>query len=83
MDIADFGDKNIWRVGNRRRVYRLRARRQKFGCTIKSNCPLVGPGPAGGVPCLELSRILARIYASFRENHGKLQTDRSTSATRD
>ena len=28
-------------------------------------------------------RILARIYASFGENHGKLQTARSTSAIGD
>ena len=35
----------------------------------------------GCPPLTSLEGILARIYASFGENHGKLRTARSTSAT--
>ena len=49
-----------------------------LGCRIKANCPLVGPRPVGGVLSVG---VLARIYASFGETHGKLRTARSTSAT--
>ena len=45
------------------------------GCRFKANCPLVGPGPAGGVPYVgeggSFCRILARIYASFGEKARK------------
>ena len=48
------------------------------GCRINAICPLVGPGPVGEHPRWEASfyGILARIYKSFGENHGKLRTAR-------
>ena len=53
------------------------------GCRIKANCLLLEPGPAEGVLSLgSFYGILARIYASFGENHEKLRTARSTSSTR-
>ena len=53
-----------------------------LGCRFKANCPLVGPGPIGAVPSMGGLSKGSCIYASFREKHGKLQTSRSTSATR-
>ena len=53
------------------------------GCRFEANCPLVGPGPVGGMPAVEAESFLgnlARIYASFGENHGKLRMARSTGA---
>ena len=52
------------------------------GYRYESNCPLVGRGTIGGVPSVgggSFLGILARIYASFGENHGKLRTVRSIS----
>ena len=53
-----------------------------LGCSIKDNCPLVRPGPVREChPSGSFYGILACIYASFRENHGKLRIAKSTSAT--
>ena len=43
-------------------------------CGIKANCPHLKPVPLGECPpWSSFQGILARIYVSFRENHGKLR----------
>ena len=48
------------------------------GRRINANCPLVGPGPLGGLPSDGV--FLRDPSPSFEENHGKLRTTRPTSA---
>ena len=51
---------------------------------FKANCPLVGPGSTGGLPSVAIFlRDHIPCLWSFGENHGKLLTVRSTSATGD
>ena len=50
-------------------------------CRFKSNYPLVGPRIIGSIPSLgPFEGILTRIITSFGKNHGKLRTDKSTTA---
>ena len=50
---------------------------------FNSNCLLVGPGAIGGIPSLGVFlRDPSRIYANLRENHEKLRTVKSPSATK-
>ena len=52
------------------------------GCRLKANCPLVRPGPIGGVPTVGVFLRDPNSYLpSFGDYHGKLRTARSTSAT--
>ena len=55
------------------------------GCRIKDNCPLVGPGPVGGMTSGRgiFLRDPSPYLCKFRRNHKKIQTARLTSRTRD
>ena len=56
----------------------------ELGCRNKANCQHVGPRPMGECPAWgSFLRILARIYASFEENHRKLLATSSTSVIED
>ena len=52
------------------------------GVGVKADCLKKGPRSIGGMPSEGVFKgILACIFASFGENHGKRRTARSTSAT--
>ena len=54
----------------------------KGGSRDKTNCPLVGPGPARGVPSVGgLSKSPSPYLRKFQRKPRKLRTDGSTSAT--
>ena len=58
-------------------------RNSRLVVDFKANCPLVGPGPIGGMPSVGgFLRDPSPYLHEFRENYGKLQTARSTSTTK-
>ena len=59
--------------------------RMVVGCRIfKTDCHTRDLGRwLGCPPSMSFYMILARTYASFGENHGKLRMNRSTNATGD
>ena len=49
---------------------------------FNANCPLVGPGPIGGMPSVEVFlKDLIPYLRDFWKNHGKLRTARLKSVT--
>ena len=49
----------------------------RLGCRIKAKCPLVGPGPVGGVPFLEVFLSDLRPYLSEAGGDGILRRCRA------